>query len=242
LGVGESPDEEVIYLPGDHPYQPDQSNGPGDALWHALRRVRGDIVVWADPGISGFEPRHIYGLIGPLLSYQKFNLAIGFFTEGEENEAHPVEDALNELSIRPLLGGFFPRLSGVINPTSLIGAARRDHLERLALFTESGLMPGLLIDTLSRSGLMSMVQVDLGAPAASVCAISPQRTSYEIMTVLLRRVEERAQIHLTKLFNSAVKTVHKGGGVYFLRVSHSHSPVRELPPQLYTPGYFRHTF
>ncbi|MEI7553679.1 universal stress protein [Candidatus Chlorohelix sp.] len=240
LGAGEG--EEVIYVHSDSPHPPEQSNGPGEALWHAMRKARGDIVVWADPSVSGFEPRHIYGLVGPLLTYTKFAMSCGFFSEEDENDFHPVMDELAELSIRPLLSGFFPRLSGVINPLCLVGAARRDSIERLPFFTESGFMPGLLIDATARNGLMSLAQIDLGAPSVSVCSITPQRTSAEVMEVLLRRIEDRAQVHLSHYFNPALKAIRRENGVFSLRVVPQTSPVRELPPPIFAPGYYRNQF
>jgi glucosyl-3-phosphoglycerate synthase len=249
-----SPKETALFIPNEEakaditiihsesPVPGRLGNGPGEALWQAMRKVRGDIVVWADPGASTFEARFIYGLIGPLLNYPKFMMACGFFSEGDEPETRPVLDNLTEISIRPLLGGFFPRLAGFINPISLVGAARREHLERVPFFTESGFMTGLIIDTLARKGLLSMVQIDLGAATPRVSELIPQRVTAEIVSVLLRRIEERTQTHLVNLLNPSVKTVQKANGVYSLKVTPSTPLSRELPPPLYTPGYYRNSF
>jgi len=247
LFLVEGSENEVSYLSKDSPASSESATGPGEALWQALREVRGDIVVWADPSMAGFEARQIYGLVGPLLTDLKFMLAGGFFSYEDETGTHPVLDELTELSIRPLLGGFFPKLSGIINPLSLIGAARREHLEKLSFFTGSGFLAGMAIDTLRRTNnLMSIVQVDLGAAPDSLFPQVPQRTSAEVLNVILRRLQDRqqdrSQTHLGSLFNPSVKAIHKEGTVFSLKVTPPPTPNRELPPLLYTPGYFRHQF
>ncbi len=245
LFLVEGSENEVFYLSKDSPTPSDSATGPGEALWQALREVRGDIVVWADPSMVGFEARQIYGLVGPLLTDLKFMLAGGFFSYEDETGTHPVLDELTELSVRPLLGGFFPKLSGLINPLSLIGAARRDHLEKLSFFTGSGFLAGMAIDTLRRTNsLMSIIQVDLGGAPDSLCPVVPQRTTAEVMNVILRRLQDRyqSQTNLGSFFNPSVKAIHKEGTVFSLKVTPPLAPNRELPPLLYTPGYHRHQF
>lgn len=238
-------EDEVVYCAPDGavPGAVENSDGPGEALWHALQRARGNLVVWADPTLEGFDARLIYGLLGPLLSYPEFQLATGFYsdTEGSKESSaehsQPVRDDTVELSLRPLLGGFFPQLAGVINPLCSVGAARRDLLIRMPLFTGPAFLTALLVDTQVRSGLMSIAQVDLGSQPSSQETISPQHITSEVLAVLLRRAEERNQSHWLAHFNSSVKTIHKAGGVYSLKVAPVVAPQRELPPALYSPNF-----
>ncbi len=218
--------------------------GPGESLWQALRRARGDIIVWGDPTMVGFEARLIYGLVGPLLSYPEFQLATGFYStpENHSTESIPVYNDLTELSLRPMLGGFFPQLAGVINPVCTVGAARRELLERLPLFTGPAFTPALLADTSIRSGLMSIAQVDLGAPPDFAETLSSQRITSDVLLALLRRAEERTQSPLLTSFNPGVKRVQKTEGVYSLKLEASAAPQRELPPIAFTAGYKRPTF
>ncbi len=239
--------EEVIFLDPENTNENGQADGPGAALWQALQVARGDIIIWADPRIEGFEARLFYGLAGPLLTYPEFQMAIGFYSHTPaqvEDPAHslPLQNDLVELSMRPLLGGMFPLLAGAIDPSLLLGAARRDHLEHLPLFTSSAFTSGLLIDTLPRAGLMSIAQVDLGAQLSYHNPLNRQRQVSDLLEVILRRVGERSQSTLLKLYSSGVKTVQKSNGVYSLQVEPPASPQREIPPLAYTPGYHRHSF
>lgn len=224
---------------------PADNYSPAVAIWLALRKTRGDLIVWADPHMDGFEARLVYGLVGPLLSYPEFSLAAGFYSETDEGNAEnsrPLYDSLVELALRPLLGGFYPTLAGVINPLCTVGAARRDHLERLPFFTGLAFMPALLADTLSRSGLMSIAQIDLGMKPHEGMGKVHQRATAEVLSMLVRRTEERSQGHILNNFNPAVKTVFKDTGVYSLKVEPPTSPQKELPPVAFTPGYTHHSF
>jgi glucosyl-3-phosphoglycerate synthase len=244
----EEDEEQIIYLAPesykrDGPRSATSDNGPGESLWHALRRTRGDIVVWGDPTVDGFEARLIYGLVGPLLSYPEFQVATGFYSKTNEHHVSaPLFSDLVELSLRPLLGGFFPQLAGVINPICTVGAARRDLLERMPLFTGPAFMPALLADTVVRSGLMSIAQVDLGAPPSSRANLPPQRIVADVLTFLMRRADERGQSNLLANFNPLIKKVHQSSGTYSLKLEPLEVPQRELPPVVFTPGYKRQSF
>ena len=39
--------------------------GKGEAMWKSLAVVRGDIVVWLDADVVGFDPAFVTGLRGP---------------------------------------------------------------------------------------------------------------------------------------------------------------------------------
>ena len=242
--AGEENDE-VIFLGLDGSEEEGPAEGPAESLWQALQATRGDIIIWADPHISGFEARLFYGLAGPLLTYPEFQLAVGFYSEStsEETEhSRPLPNELVEMGLRPLLGGLFPPLAGVIDPSLLIGAARRDHLERLPFFTSAAFTTGILIDTAARAGLMSIAQVDLGHPPVHDLPPHPQRILSEVLEVILRRTGERSQTALMKLYSPGIKTVHKTNGVYSLQVEAASTAQREIPPLAYTSGYQRHSF
>ncbi|MDB5078362.1 MAG: hypothetical protein JWP00_286 [Chloroflexi bacterium] len=219
--------------------------GPGESIWLALRKARGDLIVWADPTIDNFEARLIYGLVGPLLTYPEFQLAGGFYSEtadSNEQNSNPVNNALVELSLRPLLGGFFPKLAGVIDPICPVGAARRELLERMPLFSGPAFMTGLLIDTMVRNDLMSIAQVDIGPKPPSNLTIPPQLITGDVLSILLRRAEERSQNNLWSSFNSTIKTIQKSGDVYSLKVEPTPSALNEFPPVSFTSGYARRVF
>jgi hypothetical protein len=141
-----------------------------------------------------------------------------------------------------LLSGLFPPLAGVIDPLLLIGAARRDHLEHLALFNSAAFTPGLLIDTIARAGLMSIAQVDLGMPPLTHHPVSPQRLISDLLEIVMHRLGERSQTGLMNLYSPGVKYVEKTGGVYSLAIEPPLTLQREIPPLAYTPGYRPRSF
>ncbi len=244
-GIGDNEEEAIIFLGTEEAAEPEEARGPGPALWRALQLVRGDLVVWADPHYQEFDARIFYGLLGPLLTYPEFLMSIGFYSHPMPEEAEqslPIHNELVEMAARPILGGLFPTLAGVINPLLLIGAARRDHLEHLPLFTGTAFTPGLLIDTLARAGLMSIAQVDLGEPPAQDNPLSNQRIISDLLDLTLRRSEERTQGTLRNNFNSGTKKVRKTGGVFSIDLKMPLVPVKELPPLYYNKSYQRNTF
>lgn len=240
-------ENEIIYVTPGPEISPEFKNdvGPGEAIWLALKQARGDLIVWADPTIDNFEARLVYGLVGPLLTYPEFQLAGGFYSEvGESNEqsGNPVNNALVELSLRPLLGGFFPKLAGVIDPICPVGAARRELLERIPLFSGPAFMTGLLIDTIMRSDLMSVAQVDLGPKPPTNLTIPPQLITGDVLSILLHRAEERTQNTLWSSFDTAIKTIQKSGDVFSLKVEPPTASLSEFPPVSFTAGYVRPGF
>ena len=238
--------DEIVYLnPTRSPHSTfEDSPSLSECLWYALQRTRGDIIVWADPTMAGFEARLIYGLVGPLLTYPEFQLATGFYStdEGSAENSDLIYSNLVEMSLRPLLSGFQPLLAGVINPLCSVGAARRDFLERVPFITGPAFQIALLADAVQRDGLMSIAQIDLGLQPANHNPASPQRITADVMTVLLRRAEERSQGSLASKVHPSVKTIHKVGGIFSLKVEPPVSPQRELLPVSYVPGHKSHTF
>jgi hypothetical protein len=140
------------------------------------------------------------------------------------------------------LGGFFPKLAGVIDPISPIGAARRELLERIPLFSGPAFMTGLLIDTIMRSDLMRVAQVDLGPKPPTNLIIAPQLITGDVLSILLRRAEERSQNTLWSSFDTAIKTIQKSGDVYSLKVEPPAATLSEFPPVSFTANYVRPSF
>ncbi len=244
--IGEREGENLIFIgTEEEPGETEGARGPGTALWRALEQTSGDLVVWADPHYQEFEARLFYGLLGPLLTYSEFLMSVGFYSHliPEEPElSRPVNDNLVEYAARPILGGLFPPLTGVINPLLLIGASRREHLEHLPFFTGTGFTSGLLIDTLARAGLMSIAQVDLGEPPSQYSPLSPQQTVSDLLEITLRRTEERGQVDLRNHYKQGAKSILKSGGVYSIDLKMPLSPVREIPPLYIQKGYQRNKF
>ena len=53
--------------------------GKGDAMWRALHATTGDIVCFLDGDTADPHPRHLQGLLGPLLADPSIDLVKGSF-------------------------------------------------------------------------------------------------------------------------------------------------------------------
>ncbi len=165
--------------------------GKGDALWRSLTATTGDVVVWIDADITGFDSRFVTGVLGPLLTDARVHLAKGFYER-------PISDGsalapsgggrVTELVARPLLALLCPELAGVVQPLSGEYAIRRDTAERLPFAAGYGVEIGLLVDVYRTHGLAGIAQVDLDRRVhrnRPLEALGP--TAFEVAHALLRR-------------------------------------------------------
>jgi glucosyl-3-phosphoglycerate synthase len=130
------------------------SRGKGEALWTSLRESDGDLVVWVDADVRGFDPRFVIGLAGPMLLHQDVDFVKGWY---ERNSGR-----VTELVARPVIALLHPDLVDFAQPLSGEYAGRRPLLERMPFTTDYGVDLGLLIDVAREVGLDRMGQVDLG--------------------------------------------------------------------------------
>jgi glucosyl-3-phosphoglycerate synthase len=128
--------------------------GKGEALWTSLRETDGDLVVWVDADVRGFDPRFVIGLAGPMLLDDDIDFVKGTY---ERNSGR-----VTELVARPVISLLHPMLRAFAQPLSGEFAGRRELLERLPFTTDYGVDIGLLIDAAREVGLERIAQVDLG--------------------------------------------------------------------------------
>ena len=138
--------------------------GKGDAMWRALRVLRGEIVCFLDADSEEFGAHYVRGLLGPLLCTPAISFVKGFYRRPFRQGETTFPDGggrVTELTARPLLNMFYPDLSAVVQPLAGEVAARRDALERLPFVTGYGVDIALLIDAYTMLGLDAIAQVDL---------------------------------------------------------------------------------
>jgi glucosyl-3-phosphoglycerate synthase len=128
--------------------------GKGDALWTSLASSIGDLVVWCDADVRGFDPRFVIGLAAPMLLDDHVDFVKGWY---ERNSGR-----VTELTARPIISLLYPHLTGFPQPLSGEYAGRRALLESLPFTTDYGVDIGLLVDVAERIGLGRIAQVDLG--------------------------------------------------------------------------------
>ena len=139
--------------------------GKGEALWKGLHATSGDLVVFVDADLVGFDPQFVVGLLGPLLT----DPAIGYVKALYDRPLTTTEGIVpsgggrvTELLARPLLNAWWPELAGFVQPLSGEYAGRRDLLEQVPFVSGYGVEFGLLVDLAGLAGVDALAQVDLG--------------------------------------------------------------------------------
>jgi glucosyl-3-phosphoglycerate synthase len=138
--------------------------GKGDAMWRALRVLRGEIICFLDADSEQFGSHYVCGLLGPLLFQPEISFVKGFYRRPFRIGELTLPEGggrVTELTARPLLNLFYPELAAVAQPLAGEMAARRDVLTRLPFVTGYGVDIALLIDAYALLGLDGIAQVDL---------------------------------------------------------------------------------
>ena len=134
--------------------------GKGQAMWTGLGATTGDVVVFCDADLEGFDPAFITGLVDALVAAPGAALAKGRYA-GRAGTGGRV----NELVARPALELLHPLLTRLAQPLGGEYAAWRDILEQLPFVHGYGVDLGLVLDVAARFGPQSIVEADLGVRA-----------------------------------------------------------------------------
>ena len=167
------------------------AQGKGDAMWRALLATGGDLVCFLDGDTADPDPRHLAGLIGPLLTRPDLELVKGSFDRPlyRDGQHVPHEGGrVTELMARPLLNLHEPLLAGFSQPLAGEFAARRRLLEALPFPVGYGVEVGVLIDALRHEGLAALAECDLGQRQNRH---QPLRALGEMAYAVLAAVERR---------------------------------------------------
>lgn len=139
------------------------ATGKGDAMWRALAAATGDVVIYLDGDVSGFEAHYVTGLLGPVVHGKQFvkGRYRRPFRQGETEEPSG-GGRVTELAARPLLARMVPELLAFDQPLAGEVAVRRELLESIPFVTGYGVEIAMLVDVWDRTGIESMAQVELG--------------------------------------------------------------------------------
>ncbi|MGD1975718.1 MAG: glucosyl-3-phosphoglycerate synthase [Desulfobacterales bacterium] len=139
--------------------------GKGENLWKALYITSGDIIVYIDADIKNIHHRFAFGLIGPLLRYDKIKYVKAFYDRPisiGKNRIRPTGGGrVTELVIRPLFSLFFPELTQFLQPLSGEYAGFREVFEQIPFPIGYGVETSMILDIYEKWGLEVMAQVDL---------------------------------------------------------------------------------
>ena len=200
--------------------------GKGDAMWRALRVLRGELVCFIDADSEHVGPHFVCGLVGPLICGQGISFVKGCYRRPFRVGSTVFPDGggrVTELTARPLLNLFYPELAGLEQPLAGEVAAPRDLLERLPFLTGYGVDVALLLDAYRLVGLDGIAQVDLDVRQN---AHQPLRDlgpmAYEVLHAVASRLERDGRVRGP--FPPAF-TVPSGDGPETLKLQ-----LRERPP------------
>jgi glucosyl-3-phosphoglycerate synthase len=161
--------------------------GKGRAMRSGLDQTRGDIVVYLDADIEGFDPGFVVGLVGPLLSDPDLVFVKASYRRPLADR--PGEGGrVTELAAKPLLRILFPQLAAFDQPLAGEVAGRRAPLEKLDFEPGYGVEVAMLVDLASSYGLAALGQCDLGERRhrnRPLAELSPQSETV-IRTILAR--------------------------------------------------------
>ena len=139
--------------------------GKGDAMWRALRATGGEVTCFLDGDTADPNPRHLQGLLGPLLVDRSLALVKGAFDRPLDADGVKLAHEggrVTELMARPLLNLREPLLAGFTQPLAGEFAARRGLLELCAFPVGYGIEIAILIDALRAYGLDALAECHLG--------------------------------------------------------------------------------
>ncbi len=172
-------------MPG-HPGGP----GKGQAMWRALAATSGDIVVFCDADLVGFDARYVLGLVGALLDDPALAMVKGCYDRPGDASAGE-GGRVTELTARPAIALLHPYLAGVAQPLAGELAAHREVLEGIPFLGGYGVELGMLIDVAARWGPEAIGQCHLGQRLhrrRSLSELSAQ--SVAVLQVALARSKE----------------------------------------------------
>jgi len=213
--------------------------GKGENLWKSLYILQGDIIVWLDADIKNIHPKFVYGLVGPLLKYDRLLFVKAYYQRpihliGEEHEYGG--GRVTEILVRPLFSLFFPELAQLYQPCSGECAARRELLETLPFAAGYGVETGMLIDVYRGFGPEVMAQTNLdlrihrNQPASAL-----GKMGFEILHAFLKRVEGMGIVEIEKELNQSYRKLDMGPNLYTLK--EEQVQIHERPPILEIPEY-----
>lgn len=174
------------------------AHGKGDAMWRSLLVARGDLVMFADADTRDFEPRFVYGTLGPILSDPGVRFVKGAFRRPfKSNETVELDGGgrVTELSTKPLFNLFYPELTGFVQPLAGEFAADKELLSSIPFLTGYAVETGIMIDVFEKVGLEAMVQVDLGTRQNRHQPLFDLgRMSYSVLRAVARRLNQDGRL------------------------------------------------
>ena len=181
----------------------EQFKGKGENLWKALYVTKGDIIVYIDADIKNIHHRFVYGLIAPLLLFDRIRYTKAFYDRpiaiGKSKIRPTGGGRVTELVIRPLFSLFFPELTQILQPLSGEYAGFREIFEKIPFPIGYGVETSMILDICEKWGLDVMAQVDLERRIhRNQDTKALGKMAFVILKTFFKRVEKLELIDLKK--------------------------------------------
>jgi len=215
-------------------------NGKGEVLWKSLYLTNGDIVFWVDTDIRNFNPKFIYGVLGPLILDDRIKFVKGFYKRPIMSKDGVIQPGgggrVTELTARPMLNLFFPQLSGIIQPLSGEYGGKREALEKLAFTSGYGVETSLLIDMLNLYKLRSIGQTNLDVRVHHNQPLQNlSKMSFAIIQTVLSKLEKRYDVKFIQEINKTMNIIQYDESQFYLDVQEIIE--KERPPMVEIEEY-----
>jgi len=215
-------------------------NGKGEVLWKSLYLTNGDIIFWVDTDIHNFNPKFIYGVLGPMIMDERIKFVKGFYKRpimGKDGIVHPGGGGrVTELTARPMLNLFFPQLSGIIQPLSGEYGGKREALEKLTFTSGYGVETSLLIDMLRIFKLQSIGQTNLDVRVHRNQPLQNlSKMSFAIIQTVLSKLEKRYGVKFVQDINKTMNIIQYDESQFYLDVQEIIE--KERPPMVEIAEY-----
>jgi glucosyl-3-phosphoglycerate synthase len=213
--------------------------GKGENLWKSLYALEGDIIVWVDADISNIAPKFVYGLLGPLLEYDRVSYVKAFYERPLRSSgviAPSGGGRVTEILVRPLFSLFYPELAGLVQPLSGEYAGRRELLEKLPFSVGYGVELGHLVDIMRMEGIEALAQVDLDMRIhRNQTTAALGKMAYGILNTFLSRGKKYGVMELLAEQGLCHIGLEQKNGVHTL--IRTAIPAEERPPIIEIPEY-----
>ncbi|MEA3438309.1 MAG: glucosyl-3-phosphoglycerate synthase, partial [Thermodesulfobacteriota bacterium] len=175
----------------------------GENLWKALYVTKGDIIVYIDADIKNIHHRFVYGLIAPLLLFDRIRYTKAFYDRpiaiGKSKIRPTGGGRVTELVIRPLFSLFFPELTQILQPLSGEYAGFREIFEKIPFPIGYGVETSMILDICEKWGLDVIAQVDLERRIhRNQDTKALGKMAFVILKTFFKRVEKLKLIDLKK--------------------------------------------
>jgi len=177
--------------------------GKGENLWKALYVTKGDIIVYIDADIKNIHHRFVYGLIAPLLLFDRIQYTKAFYDRpiaiGKSKIRPTGGGRVTELVIRPMFSLFFPELTQILQPLSGEYAGFREIFEKIPFPIGYGVETSMILDICEKWGLDVISQVDLERRVhRNQDTKALGKMAFVILKTFLQRIEKLELIDLKK--------------------------------------------